>query len=303
MINTVIMNGPPRSGKDHAAKFLCNKYGWNHLEFKHQLFVETCERFGVSLSWFMEDYDTNKDEPQAELEGMSKRQALIDTSENHIKLTKGKDYFGVCASNKLVEGVNVFSDGGFVEELQPIVEKSDNVIIVQIYRPGCSFDNDSRQYLDESVLRGKLDTRKISWFSVNNATSKKYFETVVDNQVRCILDGETRKEAEAIVALSKSLVDDHSKAYKLIEAESLLGMIQLCQTLSDLIFIFRCLVSKNYHISHRGVIYDSADILELLEQLKMIRRELPYNFAYKPFTRAFGLQAMVKSLCELKDGE
>lgn len=188
MIKTIIMNGPPRSGKDRAAKFLCYKYGWNHMEFKHQLFVETCERFGVSLDWFMENYDMNKDEQQAELEGMSKRQALIDTSENNIKLSKGKDYFGVCSANNLIVGVNVFSDGGFVEELTPIVEKSDSVIIVQIYRPGCSFDNDSRNYINYIDLVGKVDTDKIQWLKVNNDSTIEHFENMIDVQISHILN-------------------------------------------------------------------------------------------------------------------
>lgn len=309
MIKTVIKNGPPGSGKDFVTEYLCQKNNWNHMEFKRQLFIETCERFNVSLKWFMEDYDSNKEIPQPILEGMSKRQSLIDTSENHIKLTKGKDYFGLCSADKLVDGVNVFSDGGFIEELVPVIEKSDSVIIVQIYRPGCSFDNDSRKYINPEDVLPYIDIDKVQWFKVNNASSKDYFKHVVEARLSDMLH-KTRKSAATILTrqpntnedgIITNISDIDDNQIKLLDANHLLSMIELCQTFDDLIFVFKCLVAKNYHIKNdRDITWDSNFFLEVLLDIKNKPRYINY-LDLRVFTRSYGLRSMVKALCNMEN--
>lgn len=152
----VIFNGPPGSGKDEAAAWF-KRRGYSHLSFKHYLFRETIAEFGVDTIWFMDGYNNRdiKETPETELRGMSRREAMIHTSEDVIKPKHGKSYFG----HKVADEVNigseyVISDGGFIEELEPLIEKIgiENIIIVQLVREGCSYRTDSRRYFNGYVV-------------------------------------------------------------------------------------------------------------------------------------------------------
>jgi hypothetical protein len=148
----IIFNGPPGSGKDEACHFLKTNYGYKHLQFKDQLFIETAKYYNVSLDWFLDGYDnrTIKETPTNELNGLSRRDALIHVSEDIIKPKFGKDYFGIKTA-EVIDGVSsyCFSDGGFVEEVHPLINTvgQENICIVQLIRSGCSFSSDSRNYI------------------------------------------------------------------------------------------------------------------------------------------------------------
>ncbi len=148
----IIFNGPPGSGKDEACFFLKTNYGFKHLQFKDQLFIETTKYYNVSLDWFLDGYDNRniKETPANELNGLSRRDALIHVSEDIIKPKFGKDYFGVKTA-EVIDGVSsyCFSDGGFVEEVRPLINTvgQENICIVQLIRNGCSFSSDSRNYI------------------------------------------------------------------------------------------------------------------------------------------------------------
>lgn len=150
----VIFNGPPASGKDEAAKYF-EKYGFKHLSFKRVLFEKTCEHFGVDYKWFMEGYHDReeKEKPSDKLKDLSRRQAMIYTSEYVLKPKYGKSYFGVQVSNEIGSEDYCISDGGFEEELHPIINKNgtNNIILVQIGRSGCSYENDSRRYFNGTI--------------------------------------------------------------------------------------------------------------------------------------------------------
>jgi hypothetical protein len=152
-IMIVIFNGPPGTGKDEAAAFFSRRFGFKHLSFKHQLFKETIKHFGVGREWFMSGYNdrARKEVKELDLKGHSRRTAMIHVSEDIIKPTKGNDYFGRMVAQEIEEGEHyAISDGGFVEELNPIIEKvgQNNIAIVQLTRQGCSFKNDSRRYFN-----------------------------------------------------------------------------------------------------------------------------------------------------------
>ncbi len=158
-----IFNGPPGSGKDEACHFLKVNYGYAHLEFKQELFRATAQYYDVSLDWFMENYNDRiiKERGEHRLDGFSRREAMIFVSEEIIKPRHGKDYFGVKTSEKVDPSRNYcFSDGGFVEEITPVINRvgHDKVCIVQIYRTGCSFSSDSRNYIN-GILIEELGTK------------------------------------------------------------------------------------------------------------------------------------------------
>ena len=152
----IIFNGPPGSGKDEAAEFF-SAYGFKHVSFKYQLFKETIEHFGVSFDWFMEGYKVRsiKERKEEQLQGLSRREALIHVSEDIIKVKKGLDYFGVCVASEIEDGKDyAISDGGFAEELTPIINRigTDNIVLVQLTRNGCDFSADSRRYFDGNLV-------------------------------------------------------------------------------------------------------------------------------------------------------
>jgi hypothetical protein len=168
----VIFNGPPGSGKDESCLYFEN-LGYKHLSFKKELFKETINFFGVSEEWFMKDYNNRftKELPVSQLKingsELSRRDAMIYVSEQFIKPKYGKEFFGL----KLAEQIQpvasyCVSDGGFEEELIPIINKvgADRIILIQLTRDGCDFSSDSRKY-----IHGK--ETKISDFHV---LSKKF---------------------------------------------------------------------------------------------------------------------------------
>lgn len=168
MGQVIIFNGPPGSGKDETCRFLLSHFGFKHLSFKHQLFIETIKLFNVDEAWFMEGYEDRaiKERPEELLGGRSRRQALIYTSEDVLKPTRGKGIFGEQAAKQINRVSDYcFSDGGFTEELVPIINiaGADNVCLVQLFRDGSSFANDSRRYIngtniiDEIVLGHKTE--------------------------------------------------------------------------------------------------------------------------------------------------
>lgn len=154
----VIFNGPPGSGKDEAASLYKRQFGFKSLSFKHQLFKETIAHFGVKKDWFMEGYDDReqKEIKHFALKNYSRREAMIHVSENIIKPQKGLDYFGKLVAEEIEDGINyAVADGGFVEELEPLIEKvgTENIVIVQITRDGHDYSTDSRKYFNGNLIK------------------------------------------------------------------------------------------------------------------------------------------------------
>lgn len=174
MRRTIILNGPPRSGKDTIAKMIANTYKYEHCEFKKALFIETVKQFDVTMDWFMDGYDDNKEEPAVELQGYSKRNALIYTSENIIKKKYGNDYFGLKAAEQIQDKTKVvFSDGGFDSEIYPVLALDPELFLIKIYRDGYTYDNDSRNYITPGIVKNEFvifnngGIKELSWSVVH----------------------------------------------------------------------------------------------------------------------------------------
>lgn len=182
----VIFNGPPGCGKDAACLFY-QGLGYKHLSFKEELFKETIRFFGVSRDWFMQDYDNRavKELPVSELQiagkKLSRRDAMIYVSEQYIKPKYGKEYFGKQLVKKMNE-TDLFcvSDGGFQEELSPIINKfgAESIVIVQLTREGCNFSSDSRRYFNgnlvEEIILGKQTPISDSYILPEQANVRAY---------------------------------------------------------------------------------------------------------------------------------
>jgi len=155
----IIFNAPPNTGKDVAAEHLVkhlNSKGIpsHHKEVKENLFKAVKSAYGISDNLWDFLYEREyKEEPSCHLRismnNTSPRNAMIHMSENVLKPLFGKDVFGIMAAKSAEEGVNIFSDGGFAEEVQCLLDEvgEENFLLIHVTRDGCSFEGDSRDYV------------------------------------------------------------------------------------------------------------------------------------------------------------
>lgn len=156
----IVLNAPPNSGKDVGVEFLVKKFLGigrlsHHQEFKRGLFKATKAAYGISENEWESMYTReNKERKTSRLvisnRPVSPREALINMSEVVMKPLFGKEVFGIMAAEALEEGLNFFSDGGFNEEMLPLKREvgENNILLLRISREGCSFEGDSRSYID-----------------------------------------------------------------------------------------------------------------------------------------------------------
>lgn len=177
MKQIIILNGPPRSGKDTLAEHLRKTApSVIHGKFADELKTIT-HRFYDVPNQEPNAYEDVKDIPTEDFLGYSPRQAYINISQYFIKIFHSEDFFGM----KLAETIKnyekcfgedygvvyVISDGGFAEECKPLIETfgADKISIIQIHRDGCNFKNDSRSYFQlENVKTTLLKNDKIDHY-------------------------------------------------------------------------------------------------------------------------------------------
>lgn len=218
--NIVIFNAPPNAGKDVAANYMLDYFNsGEHLAFKDALYKDVAYYFDIPLQEVIEECsDRDKKEYASELfpkhkiysgwkfiisyiyylvtifihidwvqdkAYFSPRQALIHISENVIKVLYGNDYYGKC----LLDAVNnsehswfFVSDGGFKEEIVPLLDAGVNVIIVHIIRDKCDFNNDSRTWLPRDMFENdekKYDNLFITAID-NNGSLDDLYENIAN---------------------------------------------------------------------------------------------------------------------------
>lgn len=183
-MNTVVvlLNGPPLCGKDSGADHLVEHYypcGAEKKEFKKKLYDLVMMIYSIPRDKFWRIYNDRalKETPLPEFDGLSIRQAMIKVSEEVIKPVYGKRYFGIAAARELREGfINVFSDSGFIEEVEPLAEKvgKENILLIRVYRNGCEFKGDSRNYLPKNPDRYSL------YNLVNDGSLQNYYDHLVE---------------------------------------------------------------------------------------------------------------------------
>lgn len=162
-MSIIVLNGPPGSGKDTVADFLSANYGFNHIAFKDELYKEAARVSGLPYDFlkFLATDRKLKELPNSNFtlsgRNVSPREFLIHVSENIIKPLKGLGYFG----EKTAERADHFdkvaiSDGGFEEEFYPLVDLAADsgrpLLVVHLFKEGCSFEGDSRDYLSRTFL-------------------------------------------------------------------------------------------------------------------------------------------------------
>lgn len=161
-MNFILFNGPPRSGKDTAAKIAWDYIAakpdymaiWEKFSFPNKrmfagMMDTKCDNWGVVPHW--EDL---KGEIDATL-GVSYRQWQIDVSEKFMKPLYGNDIFGRLLLGRCKEceedlpgftPIFIVSDCGFQIEVDTL--KDHNVLLFNLWRKGCDYSNDSRQQVN-----------------------------------------------------------------------------------------------------------------------------------------------------------
>lgn len=151
----ILLNGPPRSGKDTAARFFARKYNAKVIALATPLRNIVREMFGVSdLIWrdlVLEKLD--KADPQLCFGGKSFREVQIEVA-TFIRATYGDDFFIMRCITELQRSsastIAVISDVGFQIEadLLSAWARPHNTMLLQLEKSGTSFDVDSRSYVN-----------------------------------------------------------------------------------------------------------------------------------------------------------
>jgi len=172
-----LINGPPSCGKDTIARHVAatNKSNWGIMKFATPIKEAVAHLYGITQEQQnkIEADEKLKDKKSDLFFGMSYREAIIDLSENYFKKIHGKDVFGKNMLNRIKSieySANILiSDSGFTCEAVPIIEAfgADNVFHIKLERSGCTFENDSREYIDAESLG-------IETFTIVNRDIRKF---------------------------------------------------------------------------------------------------------------------------------
>lgn len=161
----IVLNGPPRCGKDTIAGLIRQRLKLC-VEFKMSMIMKRYipDIFGLT-DVQRRAVELHKDEPEGIFNGMTWREVQISFSEDWMKPKFGRDIFGRLAAQRmkgLIANHIVVSDSGFDEELAPVIQAfgAKHIVLWRIYRPNCSFDNDSRGYVtNDEVETLELDNQ------------------------------------------------------------------------------------------------------------------------------------------------
>lgn len=147
MRKILLVNGPPDSGKDTIGKLLAEKHGFHVEKFAAPIRAAMCTLFGI------DDNEIEELKGTMIMGGHSLREWMIGYSEDYLKKFGGESVFGHLLIDRL-ESIPadipvVITDSGFYEEGVAVVEKygAENVAMIQVMRPGHTFDGDSRDWV------------------------------------------------------------------------------------------------------------------------------------------------------------
>jgi hypothetical protein len=163
-VKVLLLNGPPRSGKDALGNAIIKILGEERAvmaKFAHVLKVMTHNLYGIECE--TEQFDPIKDDPNDAFYGATPRQAYIAVSERLMKPLHGSDFFGERLADDVEDfyfdkDLVVVTDSGFKEEAEVLVRRfgRDAVYLVRLSRPGTDFSGDSRSYVDLDLPDGHV---------------------------------------------------------------------------------------------------------------------------------------------------
>lgn len=183
MTKLFILNGPAGVGKDTIADVMvmkgvcCEKVSFKSPMFDVAKGILSSDEF----DWFIKNYNNRdeKEKPQNILGGKSIREFMIWISESVMKPIFGNDVFGKRLSSSLGDGCYICADGGFASEIKPLIDSGVHVTLIRLFRPGYTFDGDSRSYIrgvcareiDVHVIDGDIEGTSALVMHVINSTN------------------------------------------------------------------------------------------------------------------------------------
>ena len=149
-MRVVLLNGPPRSGKDTIGEMLyCDLPSAGLFKFSQPIIDYMRDVHGIDMR------TVEKDEPHDALCGRTPREVAIAYSERMCKPLFGEAYFGDLLAREVESQaaqndglVAIVTDSGFRVEAQALARKvgPQNVLLVRVSRHGTDFAGDSRSY-------------------------------------------------------------------------------------------------------------------------------------------------------------
>lgn len=152
----ILLNGPPRAGKDTAVEALADALGGSVEIFKFTRPIKDLTHRNAGIDCTHDAYETLKDTPLEEFGGRTPRQAYIDTS-RELKRLNGED----AVARLFVEAINASEasiilnpDCGDDMEALCVAEafSHENVFVIRIHRDGHDFSQDCRTWVLSPAL-------------------------------------------------------------------------------------------------------------------------------------------------------
>ena len=158
-LKVLILNGPPRSGKDTFAKLLQvkNPNKFARLKFAYPLKTAVHNSLGLGIRNFVdiERYDAEKDEPVLDFFGRHPRKIYMEFWEKFLVPNFGREILGkvwlrIYEQMRLqyLDRCVVITDCGIQEELKPLLEHfaPGELMLIRLQRIGYDF-TDYRRYV------------------------------------------------------------------------------------------------------------------------------------------------------------
>lgn len=158
-MKTILLNGPPRSGKDTIGGLYTFSSKWRTKieKFSAPIKAALKETFSLTDKEFAFFDNEWKDKPHPRLLGFTWRFWCIEYSERFMKIYGGEKVFGNMLAQKMASDTEYYdftfiTDSGFDPEAEALIQDyPGDFYLFQLYRDGCDFSNDSRNYLKQST--------------------------------------------------------------------------------------------------------------------------------------------------------
>lgn len=178
MRKMIMLNGPPRCGKDTIADALAKKFTQYPIYTHHEKFSQPLKDGVKAIYSLPNSIEETKDESDERLMGATYRSAQISLF-HHLSRVHGNTVLGQLFTARTVrrDGVFIVSDTGRFDEVFPAIKNfdADSCVVFRIHRDGTSFANDIRQYVTNTDIIG------VKSFDVdNNGSVETVVLTIID---------------------------------------------------------------------------------------------------------------------------
>lgn len=172
MKKIVLLNAPPRAGKNYAASYITEHTDYKEYSFAAILKERTHRLYGLDKP--ANYYETQKDDNLIDFMGLTPREAYINVSEKYFKPVHGKSIFGDILGEQIKEVEKVIvTDCGFYEEVHSLISRygPESIVIIRLHRESYDFLRDSRGY----VYIKEVESHDIN----NDGVSNKYIDEIL----------------------------------------------------------------------------------------------------------------------------